>query len=196
MGKASLAAYTSKREQRNRMPYHRHGVHAQRQGGFGGVKSSSPFGGMKRKDGQSVNWGLLGSVGMNSYDGPKRFVPRVELDGEQRDARNWYYRTIPRIIDALSPVEYRVPVVTDRLGFIIPNGEPLFDLCRVPSLRGQKYHVYRGFLPDYWSIQTAMGEARDHERDELDLLMLEYVERGGVITQCKRGPRHKPTFSK
>lgn len=201
MGKASLEAYRRKRDRHDVSAFlasraSRRGVHSQRTGGFGGVKSAAPFGGSRRKDGQSINWGLVGAVGVRSYDGPKRFVPKPELAQEQRDARKWYYSTRPQLVDEFSPPEYRVPVITDSLGFRINNGPCVYDMCNGPKSWGQKYHWPSGVLPAYEQVEAMLGDPRGNERDELDLLMADYLAKGGTVTICKRGKRMPSTFHK
>lgn len=158
MGKSSLAAYRSKRDARSRAPYHQRSTHEPGRGvqphvgGFSGVKSSQPFG-MRRKGGATINWGVFGPSQVHSYDGPKRFVPKPELNEVQAAARKRYYASLPSIEAGTDPV-------LDHLGFKIVDGDCIFDIAMAIEYRGDPGDMRRNWEYRWNDVRPVVFERR------------------------------------
>lgn len=194
MGKANLAAYRNKRDVRARMPYHSHvGIASSlRLGGFGGIKSSQPFG-HKRKGGQTINWGVMGKGQTHSYDGPKRFVPKPELAEAQAKAKAKWLKAQPSILVDWKPMQVQIPAVTDHLGLPIFDGPVIYDVAMgrrlyspEPPVAFERKHKPIGT----WPTITQVSE-RQAEHDTLAAMVAAWVNSGNAITQCRTGKRFK-----
>lgn len=184
MGKANLAAYRNKRDVRARMPYHGPA--------FGNGPSSQPFG-MRRKGGQTINWGVMGKGQTHSYDGPKRFVPKPELRPEAKAARAAYLRAQPSIIVDWKPMQAQIPPVTDNLGLPIFDGPVLYDVAMGRRLYSPELPLAfeRKHRPvGVWPKLTQVSE-RQAEHDVLSALVADWVNKGNAITVLRTGKRFK-----